>query len=468
MKPIRLKVKLSLAFLTMTLIVVAAISLLANYFLVSQFKSYAISKQNQSISDLVSLLSSRYADWGSQWDDAGLENIGVKALADGYLLRIRDDSGAVLWDAQMHNEGMCTAMLAGISTRMQAQYQDFQGGYVEETYSVNLNGNLVGSVDIGYYGPYFYSDLDIKFLNALNRLLLVAAMIALIISLLFGFVFAGQLTRPITRVINATQEIAEGRYADRVREKSSTTEIAELTASVNSLADTLGQQEDLRRRLTSDVAHELRTPIAILQSHLEAMIDGVWAADSAHLQSCYDEAIRMSKLVGDLEKLTVIEQGSLVLDRKPIDLGQLLQHVASSFQPEFTRKQISLTLSTSEETITADYDKLSQVFVNLVANALRYTDSGGRVEIRTWSDSRSVSVEVADTGIGIDQSELPYIFERFYRTDLSRNRQTGGSGIGLTIAKTIIEAHQGRIAVSSQPGQGSRFTVTLPRDLKST
>lgn len=460
---IKLRTKLSLAFLLASIILVVFISLLVNNLLISQFKAYAINKLDQKISSVVSLLSSRYADWGNQWDIGGLESIGVNTLGEGLLLRLKDWDGAVLWDARVHNNGMCTMILANVAKTMQAQNNAFQGGYVEKTYPVMLDNVQVGSVAVGYYGPYFYTELDVAFLNTLNRLLLSAAFVSLLVSVILGMVLARSLTRPITRAIESTRQIAAGKYNIRVSGKTNTKEITELTTSINSLAETLGDQDHLRKQLTADVAHELRTPITILQGHLEAMLDGTWQADQCRLERCHEEVVRLSKLVGDLEKLTLLEQGSLVLHCTRFDLAELLRRIVRDFHNDFAKKQVDLQLEAEQAMIVADADKLSQVFINLLANALQYTPAGGTVRVAATSSERDVAVTVADTGIGIAQDDLPHIFERFYRTDKSRARRTGGSGIGLTIVKAIVEAHRGTITVQSEPGLGSRFTVSLLR-----
>lgn len=460
---IGLRTKLIAAFLIVTLIMVAFVSLLANNFLSNQFRDYAINKQQQKINSIVELLTSRYTDWGSRWDAAGIESIGVNTLGDGMMLRLRDANAIVLWDARVHNDGMCSTMLASFAQTMQAQNSNFQGGYVEETYPITVGQVQVGSLDIGYYGPYFYTEADVQFLSTLNQLLLAAALISMLVSVILGVVMARQLTSPITGVIATAQKIAGGKYVARISTKSNTREIVELTTSINSLAESLGQQEILRKQLTSDVAHELRTPLSIVQSHLEAMIDGTWLADQARLESLHTEVVRISRLVGDMEKLTKLDQKDLALNLERFDLAALLQRVISNFQNQFDSKQVRLTFAAEPEYIVADANKLSQVFINLLDNALKHTSSGGEVHIEIQSIGNEISVLVSDNGIGISEADLPNIFERFYRTDKSRTRSTGGSGIGLTIAKSIVEAHHGSITVQSTLGQGSQFTLKIPR-----
>jgi signal transduction histidine kinase len=459
-----LRVKLSLAFLLVTVSLITIVSILANVFLSGQFKKYVIVKQGQKDRDIVSLLSGRYNDWGGSWDAAGLESIGVNALGESLLLRIKDIDGTVLWDARIHNNGMCTEILQHMALNMQEYNPDFKGGYIEKTYPVpSADGTNIGSVDIGYYGPYFFSDQDLQFLHTLNGLLLWAAVISAFVSIVIGVLLARQLTRPIARVIGSTQKIAKGDYKDRIVEKSNTREIVELADSVNSLAETLGKQETMRKRLTADVAHELRTPIATLQSHLEAMIDGTWAPDGKRLGSCHEEVVRISKLVGDLEKLTKYEGENLVLNIERFDISKMICRIVTNYENDFRNKNVALVVDAQEEMIEADEDKLSQVVINLLSNALKYTPAGGTVKVGVDASANFVEIVVADTGIGMAEDELPYIFERFYRTDKSRTRSTGGSGIGLAIARSITEAHHGDIKVTSEPGKGSVFTVTLPR-----
>jgi signal transduction histidine kinase len=193
------------------------------------------------------------------------------------------------------------------------------------------------------------------------------------------------------------------------------------------------------------------------------MIDGTWQTDIARLENCHDEVIRISKLVGDLEKLTLLEQGNQLLNLERIDIDTMLQRIVSNFQRDFQAKNVALTLVAGTVHLMADEDKLSQVFINLISNALKYTEVGGKVNISTAIIGSNLEVTVSDTGIGIAAEDLPFIFERFYRTDKSRSRETGGSGIGLTIAKSIVEAQGGKITVYSTPGEGSRFIVTLPK-----
>jgi len=230
-------------------------------------------------------------------------------------------------------------------------------------------------------------------------------------------------------------------------------------------AQTLEKQEALRKKMGADVAHELRTPLATLQSHMEAMIDGIWEPDADRLKSCYEEIIRINKMVGDLEKLAKYEGESLVLNKTTFDISELIRRIICNFEPEFKNSGIEIAFEGKAEEIFADRDKMSQVIINLVSNALKYTQAGGMVKISAKSEEGVVEIRVKDTGQGIPEEDLPFVFERLYRADKSRNRLTGGAGIGLTIAKTIVEAHNGHIEVYSKINEGTEFLITLPKGI---
>lgn len=462
MRRVSLRVKLTMAFIIFAVILIGIVTVFANFVMKKQFESYTVNKLDKSVQDMLSEVEGRFTNVENRNAEA-IEDIGVRALGEGLMLRVKNEAGTVLWDAWEHNNGFCTEMLQHIAMNMTSYDSNFQGSYQEEAYPVLVDGQPVGSIEVGYYGPYFYSETDIQYLEDLNKFLLITGGGSLLLCLFLGALIARRLTQPIASVIAAAGRIAKGDLGSRITEKSTTSEIADLTDSINSMAQELSEQEQLRKRLTADVAHELRTPLATLQSHMEAMIDGIWEAEPKRLISCHEEILRMTKLVGELQTLSQYDSETLTLQKERMDVSELVRRVAKNFENEFQTKDISLDFSGSEAWVAADKDKISQVLVNLISNALNYTPSGARVTISTDTTADEISITVSDTGIGISDSDLPYIFERFYRTDKSRNRATGGSGIGLTIAKNIITAHGGRMEVHSQVNRGSSFTFYLPK-----
>ena len=456
-----LRTKLSTAFVGVALISILLLSILANIFLEKQFKEYVMDKQERRNRDIVSLISQQYKGDG-KWAAGTVEDIGINALEEGLVIKVRDASGNIVWDAEVHNSGLCARMLSHMAQNMKSRYPNWKGEYIENRYPVKTDFAEAGSVEIGFFGPYYFNDNDLAFINTLNKMLAGVGLFSLLLALALGAYMAKRISRPILRVSEAAGLISRGLYNERINEKSGTREIRQLTESINQLAESLKSQESLRRRLTSDVAHELRTPLATLQSHMEAMIDGIWKPDEQRLKSCHEEIARISRMVGDLEKLARYEGECLVLNKSRFDLSELIQGIVRNFESDFKNKGVELYFNTGKLEMPADRDKMSQVIVNLLSNALKYTPSGGKVEIEAGQPGEAIEIVVRDNGIGIAPEDLPYIFERFYRADKSRNRLTGGSGIGLAIVKAIVEAHHGNISVRSEPGNGTEFVILLP------
>ncbi|MFZ5987781.1 MAG: sensor histidine kinase [Bacillota bacterium] len=460
-----LKTKLSLSYVLVSLISVILIIILINFLFERQFGEYIKKNQDMQNKKIVERLGQLYLGDG-KWDEESIEDIGVNALESGLIIKIRDISGNVIWDATVHNNGMCQRIIEQMAQNMNSKYPFLNGGYKEEPFNVVRGLNKVGYVDIGYYGPFYLTENDLAFINTLNKFIIGAGIFSLMLALVIGNVMAKRLSKPITRVTNTAEMISKGHLEERIDFSSNTREIIQLTASVNNLADTLEKQEKLRKRLTADVAHELRTPLSTLQSHMEAMIDGIWEADSERLKSCHEEILRISKLVGDLERLAKFEGENLILDKTKFDLNEQIGRIIRNFQSDFINKGVDLSYNGDKENIFADKDKISQVVVNLLSNALKYTPEGGRVEVTIKGNQDITEICIKDTGSGIQVEDLPYIFERFYRADKSRNRLTGGFGIGLTIAKAIVEAHNGKIKVRSEVDKGTEFVVSLPKQME--
>ncbi len=459
-----LRTKLSISYIFVALVCVALITLFSNALLEKQFKEYTIKNQDSKDKAIVSQITQQYMI-NEKWQSNVIESIGVNALESGMIVKVTDKSGSIVWDAMKYNNGYCEQMISHISRNMADRYPELKGGYVSVEFPVKNAFEEVGKVQISYYGPYFYNDNDLAFINTLNKLLLGAGILSMAFALITGIIMAKRLSLPISRVIRTAGMISKGYYSDRIAGTSNTKEIMQLTSTINDLADTLQNQEVLRKRLTADVAHELRTPLAALQGHLEAMIDGIWKADLERLKSCHDEVIRINRMVGDLERLARFEGENLNLDKSEFDITDRIRSIIKSSEIEFITKDITVDLYGEAQKINADSDKISQVIVNLLSNALKYTPAGGKTEVNVSGSEHNVDIVISDNGMGIPSEDLPYIFERFYRADKSRNRSTGGAGIGLTISKAIVDAHKGNISVKSELNKGTVFTVSLPRHM---
>lgn len=452
--------------MTITLIVltmVALISILSNIFINVEFEKHAKEQQKAYIQNLVDNLSRQYNGLTQQWDTGYIHGIGMSAMYDGYIIKLYDQGGKLVWDAENHDMALCKEIMDEINDRMEEKNNHIKSGFVSREFDLKQNGQVIGKVSITYYGPFFYSESDFKLLNALNLILLIIGSLSLLSSIVAGFFLSKRISRPIIKTAHIASKIADGNYDIRFEGKTKTKELDELVNAVNNMAESLSRQESLRRQLTSDVAHELRTPLTVVSSHLEAMIEGLWEPTSERLKSCYEEMERLSGLISDMERLAQIESENLKLSKSPVDLLELARTVAGHFEIESTKKNISVEVQGNHSIVNADRDRLNQVIINLLSNAIKYTHENGHVRISVHDTSENGIMTVEDDGIGIPEDELPLIFERFYRTDKSRNRKTGGAGIGLTITKAIVNAHGGKIEVTSSVNKGSCFTITLPK-----
>jgi signal transduction histidine kinase len=302
-----------------------------------------------------------------------------------------------------------------------------------------------------------------SFLSAVNRAALLAAVTAGGFALVMGTLLFLRITRPLRQLQQAAQTVAAGDLEARVR-ITSKDELGAVGQAFNQMAARLDEQQRLRKQMVADIAHELRTPISVMQGTLEAMLDGVLQPDPAELRDLHGETRRLARLIEDLRTLSLADAGQLTLERRPVNPAALIERVVGRMAPLAESRQIALATAINEPllSIEADEDRLAQVLTNLIDNALRYTPSGGHVRVQARQADGALHVAVADDGPGIAAEDAPYVFERFWRGDRSRSRHGGGSGIGLAIAKHLVEMHGGTIGVESEVGKGSTFRVRLP------
>ena len=302
-----------------------------------------------------------------------------------------------------------------------------------------------------------------RFLSHVNTSLIIAGVVGAAVAILLGLFLTRQFTKPIRALKKGAARVASGDLAYRVDVKSND-EFGDLATSFNSMAASLDSSEQSRRRLFADIAHELRTPLSVIGGTVDAMLDGVYAPNPDNINSIKEETEVLTKLVGELRDLTLAESGHLKLEFSPTNLAELVQRRVT--QASIIAREKNITLKTDMAgglpEIEADSRRIEQVMANLLDNALNHTPSGGIVTVAVSLDKEGVLVSVADTGEGISEEHLPYIFERFYKVDDARSRKTGGAGLGLAIAKQMVELHGGRIWVESEVGKGSKFSFTLP------
>lgn len=320
-----------------------------------------------------------------------------------------------------------------------------------------------GALVVGAETPGHASQEE-RFRAVVDQALLVSAFAALTATIIVSLFVSRRIVEPLQELSMVSRRLAEGYYRERTSIRSDD-ELADLSRSINQLAEALEQIEQRRLALLADVAHELRTPLTTIEGYMEGLIDGVIGPEPQTFAMIQHEAVRLKRLIGELALLSRAEAGQLQVAPRPLDLQALIEHVAAQFQPQFAAQEVALALQIADEqpTALADPDRLEQVLINLLANALRYTPVGGRVAIEVEPFDLFVRIAVRDTGIGIAAEHLSHIFERFYRVDKSRARRSGGTGIGLTIARHLVYAQGGEIwAESAGPGCGATFYLTLP------
>jgi signal transduction histidine kinase len=302
------------------------------------------------------------------------------------------------------------------------------------------------------------------YLSGIAGFLWIAGAAGVVLSLVLGWLFSRQIARPLDNMAEAAHKVARGNLEQKI-ETRGYDEVRDLGESFNNMAVTLRQDRDLRRNMVADIAHELRTPISVLQGNIEGMIDGVLPNNRETLDTLHGETLELARLVEELRTLSLAEAGQLKFDVQPVDLGRLAARVVDSFKAVAASRgiEIRLSLPSQGDEVNADADRTAQVLRNLIDNALKYSPDGSRIEVDVVSAKDGVITSVADHGRGISDENLPLVFERFYRVEHSRSRSTGGSGLGLAIAKQLIEAQGGSIRAQSAPGTGSTFSFTLPR-----
>ncbi|GID29260.1 sensor histidine kinase [Paractinoplanes brasiliensis] len=283
-----------------------------------------------------------------------------------------------------------------------------------------------------------------------------------LVALVGTFLIARQVSSPVRRLTGASQMLAAGQLDARVRIKGAG-ELARLGSSFNSMAEAVQQSEERQRRLVADVAHEMRTPLSNLRGYLEGLSDGVIEPSRELFVSLHEETMLQSRILDDLQVLALAEAGDLGYTRTPIDLAELASLSVTAHRAVAAEAQVALTVDASAPAwVSADQDRIRQVLGNLLTNAIRYTDREGQVLVRVRAENGEAVLTVQDTGVGIAPGDLPHVFDRFWRADPARQRATGGTGLGLTIAQRIVADHGGRIDVESRQHVGTTFTVRLP------
>jgi two-component system sensor histidine kinase BaeS len=429
--------RLALAFLGVALAAVALIAILTAVFSAADVSSLA-SRQRDDLA--VAFAAAAGSSWQQHQDWTGAYLAPVLGLAahTGVQLQVRDTAGHAV--AATGGFAAATGPKAGAS--------------------VLVKGHKAGSVLVGLTASGLGA-ADAVLRTALLRAIAGTAGLAALLALVTGLGVARRITRPVARLIAVTRAMASGDRSARAGEIKAPGELRELAAAFDHMADTLDYEDKIRRDLVASVAHELRTPVAVLQAGHEALLDGVTEPSPAELGSLRDEVLRLARMVDDLQTMAAADAAVLQLTRERDDLAGIAGSAADSLARRFETAEVTLDRRLAAAPVLADERWLHQVVTNLLGNALKFTPAGGTVTISTRQDGQSAVLEVADTGVGVPADELPRIFDRFWRGRAAA--QTSGSGIGLAVAAELARAHGGTLTAASEPGAGTCLTLILPR-----
>lgn len=459
----RLSLKLLVAFLALTLTVLALSGVAINLAISRQFASYIEESKEAENLRILDVVTAYYADWGT-WRGIAptLAHIG---LSTETLIVLTDHQGDLVYNSLRDMRGiMGTMRRMGMNqrVRMEQEGESF-------TYPVNVEGNEVGTLTLtllGREGVLAQEDLD--FSRTINYSITLIAFLAGLGALCTSLFLSRRLTHPLASITTAVSRLKEGDFSHRVQVDSQD-ELGLLAQAFNSMAEKLENTEKTRRKLSADISHELRTPLTTLKSYMEAFKDGVLPLSEENITSLQEEVDRLESLVKNLQELSLAESRAADLPLTAINPAGVLQKIHGLYQPLLLQKDIRSSLQLPEKYTAAmlNEEALERILHNLLSNAVKYTPSAGEIALRLQEGiegggKKTIIIQVSDTGSGIDSQDLPHIFERFYRVDPSRSRNTGGFGIGLTIVRELVEAQGGQIRVQSRPGEGTIFILTFP------
>lgn len=444
--------RLSILFAACSIAAILLIMLFVNITINNMFNQYMIDTQNKRYERIVSYFEEVYKREGKLSEDSGVE-LMHEAYMENYCLTLYDSDNKQLWGMNpddIKNKFHLNTMMV----------KD-RGIYTVKRFEIKPNDKVVGYMEIGQYSSILLSDEDVNFQLSVNKSIAISGIATLAFIIIISLYFSKQFSIPIKKVSDMSVDLSMGKFDTKTDKVSNIKELENLRKSVNILAEKLKYQDTLRKQLVSDISHEVRTPLNVLQNNLEAMIDGIFPVTEDRLNYLNEEVIRFGRLLNNLNVLKEFESESTKLDFETLLLDELISDICKDYHVAAENKNIKMEyniLPGQDYHVTGDRDKLRQVFINLISNALKFTETNGNIWINIYAENKNIVVKVKDNGVGIKKEDLPFIFERLYRGDKSRH-QTEGSGIGLTIVKNILDLHSASIDVESEEGEGSTFIV---------
>lgn len=456
--------KLIISFTLIMIVTIITIRFFVNTNFKNSFEKYVDDSNKVEINHLIEFdLKGIYSN--DEWDMNLIENLGVDSIRKGITIEIYNKNDQKLWSVFEDEKVLSDTTLSEISKNIKS-IEKKKDNYFKE-FKVDINnddGELVGYAYIGHYEFTYYMENDIQFFNAANKIIDIIGIISIGSIIIISIIISKSIANPISKVSKMAKLIGEGNYKKEVSYKSNIREIDDLISSINKLSNELKEQENLRKQLTEDIAHELRTPLTSIRGHLDTIIAGIWQPTNERLISINEEVIRITNLVDKLRKLAKFDKEKNNLNKEIVNLKKYIKSIAYNYEGKALEKNIIIKYKLEDIKALIDKEKFAQVIINILANAIKYNNGNNEIYISSFKKDNNVVISIKDYGVGIAKSEQKNIFERFYRVDKSRGANEKGMGVGLTIAKSIVNAHGGEIKVYSEINKGSEFIITLPNE----
>ncbi|CAM3785553.1 sensor histidine kinase [Mesobacillus zeae] len=449
-----LRSKILFYFLLVSLSGILVVSFSLQWGFEASFNHYINENRTENVSQLKNALMLEFKEHGTFTGERVSQLFYEQAMNDSLYYKLYTPNEILLMDSTS-----IRGIMEGIGMDSNPYKED---NWQTSTENIQQDGKLIAVLKIYY--PKGFIDSDYIFLQTIKKYIGTAVAVTILLSLVFSMLFSRRLTSGLNSFSKAVEELARHKKGVRVPLDSLSLEMKEFGIAFNDLSMSLEKEERLRKEFTGDLAHELRTPLATLRSQIEAFQDGIWEPTPDRLKQSHSELMRLVRLVNELEKLLAAENPQIRLDLSELDAGVLLRDMHELLVPVFREKGVHLQIIPPGVPIkfSGDRDKVAQILMNVTNNALKYTPEGGNVTLAAIEEGGLAGFLVRDEGAGIAEEDLPHIFERFYRGDKSRDRKTGGVGIGLSIVKALVEAHKGTIQAESDPGKGASFTILFP------
>lgn len=455
--------KLIISFTLIMIVTILSIKLFVNTIFKDSFEKYVDDSNKVEVNHLIEFdLKNLYTN--ESWNTEFIEGLGIEAIRKGIAIEIYDKNNNKVWSVFEDEKVLSDKTLNDISKNMKSIEKQWDNYFEELKVDINDDeGNiLVGYAYIGHYASTYYMENDVEFFNAINRIIIIIGVISISSIIIISIIISRSIAKPISKVSKMTKYIGEGNYKNKLNYKSNIMEIDDLINSINKLSNELNDQENLRKQLTGDIAHELRTPLTSIKGHLDAIIVGIWEPTNERLNSINEEVKRITNLVDELRKLAKFDSGKDNLNKEIVNLKNYIKSIAYNYEGKALEKNIVIKYQLENIEALIDKEKFAQVIINILSNAIKYNNGNNSIYIKVFKKNNSINISIKDSGIGIPKSEYKNIFERFYRLDKSRGANEKGVGVGLTIAKSIVNAHGGEIEVYSEINKGSEFIISLP------